>query len=268
MIYVPYCSSDGYVGNLAAAECPFGWNFMGRAIVVAVFREAMKRGLGARDGTQVLYGGCSAGARGAMFNLDYVGRMLSSSIPGKVSRFGGLLDSCFWMDVEPFVTKPSLAQNAQKAFQLFQAAGTLEPTCLNAFPSSENWKCLFGQYSLPHVTTPYILNSFQYDAWQLGYNGITAPLTPDKLEYCETFRNTTRYWFLRDVNSDPKYYRTAVLPACVRHCNTEDSHFNTLTTKGVTLEKAVVSWFFGENTVVQFIEDDCVGYNCGPGCSA
>jgi len=120
LIYVPYCSSDAYIGNLSAERCPFGFNFMGRAIVEAVWKEAVRRGLGAREGTEVLYGGCSAGARGAMFNLDFVAQWLHANVGEKVSRFGGLLDSCFWIDIDPLVTKSSLSKITQRVYSNYR----------------------------------------------------------------------------------------------------------------------------------------------------
>jgi len=238
--------------------------------VEAVWEEAVKRGLGAREGTEVLYGGCSAGARGAMFNLDFVERWLNVRVPGKVTRFGGLLDSSFWIDMDPFVkTIPPLRKVAQAAFLLFNAETTVDPMCLYAFAPSEQWKCIFGQYSVPFLRSPYILHGFQDDSYQLTRNGISTPTTPDQLAYTVSFRNLTSFWAHRDVIIEAAPQRHAVvLPACFRHCNTEDSHFSTLTTNGVTLEKALVSWFFAENTVMAFVEDNCVGFNCGPGCAA
>ena len=58
-----------------------------------------------------------------------------------------------------------------------------------------------------------------------------------------------------------------LLPGCYKHCNTEDALFSTLATNGVTLEAAVVSWFFdGGATVPAWVEDNCTGFNCGVGC--
>ena len=97
--YAPYCSSDGWAGSIAAAP-PTHFAFRGHDIVTAIFSDlAARQGLGAAPGTRVLYGGCSAGARGALFNLDRVAlQLLPALVPaGNLKRVGGLLDSAFWV---------------------------------------------------------------------------------------------------------------------------------------------------------------------------
>jgi hypothetical protein len=99
--YAPYCSSDGWAGSTAAAP-PTNFAFRGHDIVAAIFADlAAKQGLGSAAGTRVMYGGCSAGARGALFNLDRVALEIMPAIVqkqgGSLARVGGLLDSAFWM---------------------------------------------------------------------------------------------------------------------------------------------------------------------------
>jgi len=69
-VYVGYCSSDAWSGNIGAADVSFGFNFRGqRNIAATIATLQAQAGLGASGNTRVLFGGCSAGARGAMFNL-------------------------------------------------------------------------------------------------------------------------------------------------------------------------------------------------------
>ena len=62
LVFVPYCTSDAHAGSVLAADSPLGLNFLGRDVVTAVFDDLVAGGMGSRPGTQVLYGGCSAGA--------------------------------------------------------------------------------------------------------------------------------------------------------------------------------------------------------------
>jgi len=50
-----------------------------------------------------------------------------------------------------------------KAFTNFNE--TEEPECS---PLDQDWKCIFGQYRLPLLKTPFLLFSDLYDAYQLG----------------------------------------------------------------------------------------------------
>jgi hypothetical protein len=64
-----YCSSDLWSGDVGASAATFGYEFRGSRIVAAVMQDLMQRhGLGSKDGTRLLFGGCSAGAIGAMNN--------------------------------------------------------------------------------------------------------------------------------------------------------------------------------------------------------
>lgn len=42
--------------------------------------------------------------------------------------------------------------------------------CAARYPGVEAWRCLFGQYRLPLVQTPYMLIQSQYDSYQLTLN--------------------------------------------------------------------------------------------------
>ena len=76
-VYVPYCTSDAHMGNAVA----YGMQFRGAVVVRSVLDDLVRRrGLGGRGlaapPDRLLFGGVSAGARGAMVHLDYVRGML------------------------------------------------------------------------------------------------------------------------------------------------------------------------------------------------
>lgn len=105
---------------------------------------------------RVLFGGCSAGARGAMANLDYVAEMLPAGV-----ELMGLLDSPLWIDVEPISSQiVSLQQETQAVYALVDPSGRIPPACATAY-AGEEWKCIFAQYRMPFLQTPYFLNAGQ-----------------------------------------------------------------------------------------------------------
>jgi hypothetical protein len=89
LVYIPYCSSDAFLGEMApSGEVP--WHFRGQQIVRATMDELTHThgmGAGGQDAT-LLFGGGSAGARGAMAWLDLVPELVSDSV-----RVLGFLDS-------------------------------------------------------------------------------------------------------------------------------------------------------------------------------
>jgi hypothetical protein len=47
---------------------------------------------------------------------------------------------------------------------------TLDPRCVEAFPGPAVWKCLWGQYRLPIVSTPFFANVPQFDDFEMQYD--------------------------------------------------------------------------------------------------
>jgi len=167
-VFVPYCSSDAYIGNIGASDVPFGFHFRGRAIVTAVLTElAVTRGLQAAANAQVLYGGCSAGARGALFNNEFVATWLAANTA--VTHVGIALDSSFWVDVQPLAAgEPSFAQITQDVLAMVNATAQLSPTCVAGVGGAANaWRCMFGQYATPFVVTSYLLFAWSFDSYQV-----------------------------------------------------------------------------------------------------
>ena len=99
LVFIGYCSSDAWVGDVGPESNSWGWSFRGQRIIKSVF-AALAYGVDVTTtetvhypnkthakvtqtatykfgpAPKVLFAGCSAGSRGAMFNLDYVQDML------------------------------------------------------------------------------------------------------------------------------------------------------------------------------------------------
>ena len=83
IVYVPYCTSDGWAGDASPSEATFGLSFRGARVVAAVVNALVQtEGMGSSSSagsTRLLLAGCSAGSRGAMFNLDYIPGILEAA---------------------------------------------------------------------------------------------------------------------------------------------------------------------------------------------
>ena len=65
-----YCTSDLWSGDAPASDATFNFTFRGSRVPTAVVQSLMQtQGLGSKPGARLLFGGCSAGAIGAMQNL-------------------------------------------------------------------------------------------------------------------------------------------------------------------------------------------------------
>jgi hypothetical protein len=148
------------------------------------------------------YGGCSAGARGALFSAQHVVSSVLPQLPHPPQRFAVLLDSALWMDAPPFANVTSLQEEAALGFAAYGANATVDPACLAEYGTSDTaWKCLYGQYALPFLSKagiPFLLHSFLYDRWQLTSDfGVSflypaSLLTAAQLAYAESFRQLTQ----------------------------------------------------------------------------
>ena len=157
--YVIYCSSDGHMGD-AASTSVLPWHFRGRRIVRAVFQHLQNhQGLGKSPKPQILvYGGHSAGARGAMVSLDFYRQMLSKQGVQVV----GLLDSPYWLDQEALhgTKVTSFANQMQQAMANFNITSpeTITSICGKVY-GFDTYPCVFAQYRFEFMSTPFLIFS-------------------------------------------------------------------------------------------------------------
>lgn len=142
-VYIGYCSSDAWSGDADPSPYTFDFAFKGQRIIEGTLSTiALQAGFGSLPHTRLLFGGCSAGARGAMFNLDYVAAM----VPEGVSVMG-FLDSSMWVDLDPISGNSAvpLVNETVAVLQLANSTGRLGPLCVEAYPDPhDQWHCLFG----------------------------------------------------------------------------------------------------------------------------
>ena len=185
LVTVRYCSSDGWHGDLSgafsAAEMAAAgvrpkerfqfMHFRGARIVDAVFRlltaparEAERRALGlprlASD-TPVLFGGFSAGARGAMVNGD-----------GVRARFN-LSRMALWLDSGYYVDMGAGSSLHDQTLEIF--ARYVNGSAAARWNDVARWQDLFGVYRMPSLATRFVAVSSQNDSFQswAQYDGVT-----------------------------------------------------------------------------------------------
>ena len=92
---------------------PLNYTFQGSYIVEAVIQDLISRfGLGEdpiRE-TTLIFGGQSAGARGAMVNIDFISNFVSSQTNARVI---GWLDSPYWLPIDTVVDEISLLEQTR-----------------------------------------------------------------------------------------------------------------------------------------------------------
>mmetsp|Transcript_129722 Transcript_129722/g.361325 ORF Transcript_129722/g.361325 Transcript_129722/m.361325 type:complete len:428 (-) Transcript_129722:237-1520(-) len=278
--FVKSCSNDAFMGDrspISPIREPFalrqpetGWHFRGRRIVEAVFQDLRKHtGLGAQMGDRVVFGGCSAGARGAMVQMDHIAG--SEAIVGKAGVVG-LLDSGLWVPISPKTNSldwDSFGHQMRAALDLTNASAFIGDACEQQYPGVERWKCLMAAYRLPFIRTPYFLVHSQYDQFALSMNlwghWSFQSLGPADMPWAEAYRQlVVRYLPSPGNNSGIVIYS----PACYFHCVVTKPAFWTTTADGVNLSVILKEWLGDPDMSRKIWEkchdwEKCHEFNCG-----
>mmetsp|Transcript_32350 Transcript_32350/g.75085 ORF Transcript_32350/g.75085 Transcript_32350/m.75085 type:complete len:417 (-) Transcript_32350:37-1287(-) len=265
-VFIQYCTSDAHMGDGEA----FGLQFRGARVVESVFKDlVMKRGLaqGARE--LVVLGGTSAGARGAMVNLDYVRRFLhKANAPGAANvEVVGFLDSPLWVDIPPMSTSGFYGfRKSCRSVQGFANVTHLGDHCMQAFPAAQRFKCIMAQYRLQYLETPYFMVASQYDAFQLINNLGSLTGSQEQYDYIGSFARRTLN-LVRDLLLQSP--RNAIyVPACFTHARTlDDNGYNheKCSKDNVSVDDAFNMFLHRTASSLHWI-DDCTSFNCGRGC--
>ena len=265
-VYLAYCSSDAWLGDVSAettqASHGFSWAFRGRRILRATLDVLVSDlGLGGAGASaskphRLLLAGCSAGARGAMFNLDAVRAAAPPSV-----QVQGLLDSPEWINVQPLdPSVVSLGDQCASALSLFNASGTLNPQCVASLPANSSYLCLMGQYAMLYLSTPYFLNAAQFDAFQIPYNvgGMPSLSNAADVTYCNNWQDT----LLSAINPLPTASQSnsgVFSLSCLRHCLTQGPAFWSARILNTSLATAAGSWFYQGTGSAKYF-GDCQTY--------
>jgi hypothetical protein len=135
---------------VAASPATWGYDFRGARIARTVITSLVADyGMGATPGQRLLFGGCSAGAIGAMNNLDAVAAMAPKGL-----QVQGLLDAASLIDIRPTAwpfSNDLIPLQTLISELVAVVKPTFEPVCATKYTGVSAWKCLLGQYRYaPH----------------------------------------------------------------------------------------------------------------------
>lgn len=223
-VFIEYCTSDAHMGDTDGtdfydADVSSGsvstwgwtdprdgqfkpWQFRGARVVKAAIHSLVAtKGLGSHTATTLLFGGTSAGGRGAMTHLDHLPEMMGPAAAARTAVYG-FLDSPLHLDhaavradgwgqcqydvgcqSQPWI--PSNAETARRAYYNFNAT-SLGGSCRNAFlgtepwgsenandpskPINREWRCIMGHHRMSYISTPFVVVASQYDSFLLRHD--------------------------------------------------------------------------------------------------
>jgi hypothetical protein len=174
-VFLHYCSSDFWSGSTTEKRSSFNWYFSGHTNVRAMLELLVER-YGLEDGAaEVLFGGGSAGAFGAHFNVNLVEKALPKTAAAKKLR---LLVDAGWM-IEWDDPAYRLGKSTLIDIEAWRAArnvwgGTFDPACEGA--EKDPMKCFFGPgwYAYLSKRMPVLIQQSTRDSVFMGVHGLTA----------------------------------------------------------------------------------------------
>lgn len=277
-VYVNYCTSDAHMGDGEAfhyhSEPEKQFQFRGQRVVKAVLKdlvESQKLGSGLAGRDRVIFGGYSAGARGAMVHLDYVQEELQAAGAANVDVIG-FLDSPAYLQMNSSFPKFELFPEQTKNVSQFANVTHFGTECESKY-SGEEWKCLYGQYRLPTIQTPFMFIASQYDSYFLG-NHLEIPSHGEQIKEDQSVYADEYAAALRQLNKDLSMKDGVGVYswACYNHAmSARNDGFNQFTcdpnstTVDVAFEQYLTQMAVDNRTTV-FYQDDCGSFNCSLGC--
>jgi hypothetical protein len=265
-----YCTSDGYMGDVAASNATWNWHFRGQRTVYSMIRH-LREYHGLSSTSQILLGGASAGGRGMMTLAE---SLYWDHLPigSEVTLF---LDSPYYIDIQPYSSAfEGFYYQEQQKYRYYNTTAIIPKLCSwNYNPTYQiddhemDWKCQFGEYRMPFVFhIPYLLIASQYDEYQLQHNTQGNPPYPGLdhdaiINYTINFAAHTKASLfnlatnLTSIQSS-KHRRAYFSWACYNHAVSETLAFSTLTTEMGVSQKDALEAFLATNPFIPVIGKD------------
>lgn len=275
-VYVPYCSSDAWIGNASANETGERFSFVGSRILERVFTELMSKGL--EHAERVLLAGSSAGGIGVILNLDRIAKRLQTG--GFKIDVRGLADSGWYLDIPSCPAGGKHCQRAKIQENVTKMAiaywrGVVPDDCARRNPQKK-WKCFFGEQvyrtddkSPKH--SPLFVFQWLYDSAQLVWSIGAHIMRPGQLSDEEQARVSYIGNEVRNSFNRTKGLSCAVFaPSCIFHSILNQNDWLNVLVKGKNLNQALNDWYQSSGQTTQdcqtLIETECTGPQCTLTC--
>lgn len=252
-VYVNYCDGGSYSGYRSEPVTEFGEEvfFHGKYIVPSVLTDLTST----RDlvnATDLVFGGESSGALGAMLNANSVVTFMKRGIGSKASV--RIISDAGW-----FVQMPDHAGENYNSDWFSGVAvthnvtGHLNTQCLERH-AEDSWRCMLPNYNYPYISAPLFIIQSSLDIYQLEYfyfhdedEGIACVKDP--------MRNCTQDLFASTEDFRKKLLKNLELPlktpttgmfvdACWAHVQTKsNSHFNNPKVQSTAMVDVISAWY-------------------------
>lgn len=257
IVQVAYCSSDNHGGDRNASAATFGWHFRGRRIVQAVLKDLVARH-GLHAGDKLVLAGCSAGADGVAILCDFVPDWIPSGV-----KLSCLMDSPInELDVPvkvPYTTPEGHVRVPIGESQLYQIQPLMElmnisilPACAATFPKEERWKCVWAQFNIQYLQTPYFMNNNRFDMFGATMAVDFPTLVLDTMNFLSPFSDDAMNEWGEQMGAVTAPLPTAAQPrsavfqaGCCMHCGMGMGLYEHVSAgaDNILMRDAIAKWF-------------------------
>ncbi|XP_078442369.1 pectinacetylesterase family protein [Wolffia australiana] len=257
-----YCDGASFGGNSVYRNGSLVLHFRGQRIWEAIVADLIPKGLGVAE--KALLSGCSAGGLATFIHCDKFRRLLPEASTVKC-----LSDAGFFLDARDVAGNDTMRAFFNGVVDLQGELENLNAGCVKSLPDPR--LCLFPQYALPFIKTPFFILNSAYDAFQ--FNHIFVPPSADPHDHWTRCKLNSTTCTSAQI-SILRGYRDQMLAAlsasfflekdgglfinpCFAHCQSElrEAWFAPFSPKikGKTIAGAVGDWYF-EREDARFID--------------
>ncbi|XP_038709101.1 pectin acetylesterase 9-like isoform X1 [Tripterygium wilfordii] len=247
-----YCDGASFAGNSNYDNGTSVLYFRGQKIWEAIIHDLLPKGLG--SARKALLSGCSAGGLATFLHCDNFARILPANTIVKC-----LSDAGFFMDEIDITFNHTMRSFYKELVQLQGIEQNLNDNCTSSLFQE---LCIFPQYALKYIKTPFFILNSAYDVYQ--FHNILVPTkadppglwsrckrnpaacNPNQITILQGFRRdmlAALRWFLYFSRRGGMY-----INSCFAHCQSEsqDTWFadDSPRMHNKTIAEAVGDWYF------------------------
>eukprot|EP00040_Diaphanoeca_grandis_P028198 m.162258 g.162258 ORF g.162258 m.162258 type:complete len:518 (-) comp31270_c0_seq1:36-1589(-) len=282
-VFIGYCDGSSFSGRVEGLHQ--GLHYRGRPNLDAVL-DSLIANQSLATSEAVVFTGGSAGGLTTYLQIDHV----ASRLPN-VNAVKGLGDAGWFLDALTWNGANVSRTEFSYAYNMWNSSTGVNDACVAANAGDEGWRCIFAQYTYPHITTPTFVAEGAYDSWQMGnilklpchdcsggkcsQNGgcpagavanccNNASYTTSFLAYGVTMKDSIR----TAVSSKPAGTSGAFVSGCIVHCQTifneGEDRWDAWEVGGRKPREVFRSFFFGDGGATVAIDE--LVYPQNPSC--
>jgi len=273
-VVLNYCDGNSFSGMREDPLVVSGSNlwFRGRYNIDAAL-DYLKANAGLDKAVDVLLTGCSAGGLATFFHTDYVGDVLTKTVP-TLKKYRSAPLSGYFLPHATVENKPIYEMEIKKIFEMSNATHGMNDACIASFPADKQYMCNFATETYRHIKYPNFVINSALDSWQTACIYTAAPVYDEGKSFsngncsaapgwdscgwdmskCTTPQMGSMITYEKDFMSSFVGATTlstkgngAFIFSCHSHCASCGGQYNTIKIDGTTMQQAFSKWWASTN---------------------